>query len=200
VASSMTPLASFVDGTSPNAAALNTIPTNINALTDITTGKQPILKPAAPPSVWVYMNRNYNVTDNFAQNVLWHAADMITDNGLWAPVIPDWVTIQTPGMYVARAQVFFAARQGGYRSIGITLNEGRSGGGHVGQTSLGATVGNDCPMMVRSYPFPGLPGDIVQLKVYQTSGSTLPLQGAPDPKSAGGGTWMSVRWIAPTPV
>lgn len=91
------------------------------------------------------------------------------DNDGMASIATDSLTIQTAGYYVFTARVAFAANAAGYRSLLIT----RGATDFLADDLRAATPTQACIMQISSEPVLCAVGDVITVKVSQTSGGAL---------------------------
>lgn len=195
----MAALPSFVDGTIPDAADLNTVSTDVDALTQITSGAPAAAGRSSPPLARIFLNTAQTIATGTNTAVQWTSQDIDTDN-LWTPNTSDHFECRTAGKYVLTTQIMWNGNSAGRRIVRIVIDDFAL----VGTKSFAAFAvpsTNAAPdflvMKCRTYPIPLTVGQNVFVGVFHDVGSNLNLRGAPDPRLMFGGCWASLRWVAP---
>jgi hypothetical protein len=168
------------------AADLQTLPSNLNTLCRLTTGKTSGQSPTTKPIL--RLARTASWTIGTGQSLITWDTEGVDTDGMWAPTAPTLITIQTPGWYWVTLQVSFASGGAGHRQCTLMVN-GTSDPGNVaaqrdewtGATSL---LHIQCQLYDRFNT-----GDVI--RAYGLSGTSL------SSDSTEGGTWLFASWDAP---
>jgi hypothetical protein len=182
----------FADGIVPNAAALNLLAQGIDALAQITIGKQAIHSPSARPAVKVVRLNNLTVPTATLTMIPWEDAVTNTD-GMWISPAGSIVQVQTPGWYRIVGGISYDPGTGGLRIARLFVNGSTDPGNVVADSDvvIGSGVTNSCRCTVTAYEHLDM-GATVQLGAFQNSGADVVV----DPQSKWN-TWMALRWDAP---
>jgi hypothetical protein len=185
----MTALSQFLDGVLVHQGDLNNLSANIDALTQLTTGKNAASGVSSKPMAMVHLVAPVNVNSNVDAAVAWAARDYDTDN-LWTPSVADHFVVQTPGKYVIRAGTAWTQAAGGTRTSKVFINGTANTNMVAGWSGPGAPSSSTY-YTVTTPPVSLATGATVYLDVWQDSGSTQQLV------TTLGGTWFSIEWVAP---
>jgi len=148
-----------------------------------------------PPACHVSRSTALAINNVVETQITWTVEDYDTD-GMFTASSTD-ITVQTAGMYHLNAGVFFAANVTGSRYIHITKNGTSStyavaSASTMGLTTAGAPTTLNCSTVVSLAA-----SDVIRVLVYQASGGSLNVGGAPT-SIDNGTTFCSVTWIGRT--
>lgn len=118
---------------------------------------------------------------------------VIDTDSMFNPAVNNRLTVQTPGIYFAAAQVPYAANATGFRVLDILALGTHPVNNVIGAHSDGAISGGPNLMQAVSAPFPFDAGDEMFLNLYQTSGAPLATL------TGYGGTWLAAIYLQPLP-
>lgn len=180
----MSPLNTFTDGQLVNAAALNTIGTNINSLALQTTGKATSSAAVRKPILYVSQTATRSIANNTTTAIPWDTAAVNSDN-MWTS--GQTITVRTPGWYDITLQVVFASGSAGLRAALIFLN------GTAYPTNLATEtdrqMGASNAMHLQAHLLERInTGVTITAGIYQNSGGSL------STSLSRGGVWMSCAW------
>lgn len=118
---------------------------------------------------------------------------ILDTDGMFDTALPDRLTTQTSGIYIAAAQNNFTANGTGFRALDIlALGTNPVSNVIAGNTAPGIAGGPNL-MQAVSAPFPLEAGSPLHLNMYQTSGGPLATL------TTYGGTWLAAIYLQPLP-
>lgn len=141
---------------------------------------------ANPPACRVYNNANISTTSGASALALTFNSERYDTDGMHSTSVnTDRITINTAGLYVITADVWFASNATGRRAAFVNLN------GIVTITGLviSATNGDDTDMnLATTYKLAA--GDYLQVLVQQNSGGALNVRGVGNVSPEFSATWV----------
>jgi hypothetical protein len=177
----MSAITQFVDGVMVDAAALNNLSTNIDALTQLTTGKTAASRVTSKPVLKLKRTAALSISNSTTPTqITWDTQLLDTDN-MWAS--GQVITIQTAGWYRVDLQVTWASGSASPRHAPTNLAA-------LTDERLGRS--NPIAQQVRLYDRLDA-GTTLRAGCLQTTSGSLAL----DPSVNYGGVWMSIAWDAP---
>lgn len=118
---------------------------------------------------------------------------VIDTDSMFDPAVGNRLIIQTPGIYIAAAQVPYTANATGYRVLDILALGTHPVNNVIGTNSDSGITGGPNLMQAISAPFPFDAGDEVYMNLYQTSGGSLATL------TTYGGCWLALIYLQPLP-
>lgn len=142
------------------------------------------------PLVIVRVTGTVNVTSSAGMNVPFDEAVMDTA-GMWDSLTPTVITVRDGGVWVWVAQVTFPANSTGIRGVYLTKNgdSGLSNGFAAQEADASSSTAGTFLQILGTTRFDD--GDVVKLRVFQSSGSTLAL------RTDYGSTYVAGLWWMP---
>ena len=118
---------------------------------------------------------------------------LLDTDSMFSLSVANRLTIQTPGIYMAAAQVPYTANGTGYRVLDILALGTHPVNNVIGTNSDSGIAGGPNLMQAVSAPFPFDAGDEVYMNLYQNSGGSLATL------TTYGGTWLALIYLQPLP-
>lgn len=114
---------------------------------------------------------------------------LVNTDAMYDPALPDRLTIQTPGIYLAAASNNFAANGTGIRVLDILALTTNPVTSAIGATTDAGITSVPNILQAVSAPVPLDAGSPLYVNLYQTSGGLL----------ATGGAWFAAIYLQPIP-
>lgn len=193
----MTALTTFTDNTIPHQADLNNIATNIDTLTQITTGYPTTYQSTGKPFLKVTLAANQLIATATLQTLYFQAlpqsnvSNILIDSAVTGGPVG---TITMPGWYRIEAQAAFDVAAQSERRISIAINS-IVDAGITAQTNTQmsdeASATNNQRIQVSSFEHLDR-GAYITILVWQNSGASVNVL-----SNKQWGTWVSVTYEAP---
>lgn len=116
---------------------------------------------------------------------------LLDTDSMFSTAVNNRLTIQTPGIYFAAAQVPYTANATGFRVLDILALGTHPVNNVIGCNSDAGLAGGPNLMQAVSAPIPFDAGDELYMNLYQTSGAPLATL------TGYGGTWLSAIYLQP---
>jgi hypothetical protein len=188
----MTALSTFTNGSVTTAAAVNNLPTNIDALCQQTTGFPAARGASSKPLVKVIRNATQLAIGNTFALINW-TSTIVDNSHMWGASPASQLLVTIPGWYRISAQATWAYGPVNYEfCVQIYLN-GTADPANVPASHdmlLGANPDGNPRQQVHAYEHLAA-GATIYLGVYQNTGADRDVVPAPY------GTWMTAAWDAP---
>jgi hypothetical protein len=168
-----TPMPTFVDATIVHQWQLNRLASGISNLSLLLNGVAP--PRTYIPAVSANINASQSIPNAADTTVVWNTTG-INNDAMWASALGSQLTLQTGGVYIARAQTHFAINATGTRACHIMLNGTNIIANSVAVTAVNAVgVSADTLFTAMTPPMRLAPGATLYLSVFQNSGGALNL-------------------------
>jgi hypothetical protein len=188
----MSALPTFVNGTVVAPASLTSLATNIDVLSQISTGHAMGDLNAERPSAKVLLQNPFSVPNSTTQVLAWDTVVYDTDF-MFALSAADSLTVNTPGWYRIEAQVAWDLGAASERLVQIRCNGTAAANVVATSNTAMASLGRDNPVRIQVVAYEHLDADAqIACIVFQDSGvavNALPL--------TTWGSWMAATWDAP---
>jgi hypothetical protein len=168
-----TPMPTFADGAFVHQASLNLLSAGVTNLSTLLNGVVPTR--SYIPAVGAKLTSSQSVANATDQTVSWSSTSLSND-GMWVNTLPQQLTLQTGGVFIAWAQVHFTSNSTGTRACHIMLNGTSIIANSVAVTAVNAVgAAADNLFTCMSPPMRLAPGATLYLSVFQNSGVSLNL-------------------------